>query len=135
MYKCECGSTKFKAKMTTTADVHITTESCYPTYIEGTESARSVNFSGSYVCVGCGKLHCDINDAGDNDENAAECCICGNTKFFASQICYHDIIVDSNNNFLEDVVISESESPHGNYCCTKCGKEYEDLDELEKNNA
>ena len=53
--------------------------------------------------------------------------------FAASQVCYHDIIVDSYNNFHRDTGIGESEKPYGPFRCTECGKKYEELDELDKN--
>ena len=54
-------------------------------------------------------------------------CECGNNEFNAHQKCYHDVIVDGNNMFLQNENIYESEHPYGPYTCTKCGKEYEEL--------
>ena len=54
-------------------------------------------------------------------------CECGNNKFYAHQRCYHDVIVDGNNFFEEDVSISVAETPYGTYTCTECGKQYEEL--------
>ena len=58
-------------------------------------------------------------------------CSCGNTRFYANQVCYHSIIVNGNNVFDSDIEIGESEKPYGTYTCTECKAEYEDLDELD----
>ena len=55
-------------------------------------------------------------------------CECGNDKFNAHQQCYHDVVVDGDNHFQEDKGIYESETPYGPYTCTKCDKEYPELE-------
>ena len=57
-------------------------------------------------------------------------CKCGGTEFSAAQVCFHDIVVDSENNFIRDECINFGEEPYGTYCCLNCGTEYEGLDEL-----
>jgi hypothetical protein len=69
----------------------------------------------------------------ENAEANGKSCVCGNTRFTASQLCYHDVIVDSDNNFIDNIGIFQSESPYGSYSCTKCGAEYEELESLEEN--
>ena len=54
-------------------------------------------------------------------------CECGNNRFYAHQVCHHEVIVNGDNVFMEDSEIYESELPFGPYRCTKCGKEYEEL--------
>ena len=62
------------------------------------------------------------------------CPKCGGQKFTASQTCVCDIIVDSDNEFLENntennsVYISWADPPYGPYCCTNCGVEYNDIE-------
>lgn len=58
-----------------------------------------------------------------------KCKICGNELFMGHQQCYHDIIVDGDNNFEEDNGIYEHERPYGPYQCCCCGAEYEELNE------
>lgn len=54
-------------------------------------------------------------------------CKCGNTHFYAHQLCYHDVIVDNNGNWLEDEGIYESERPYGPFTCTVCYNKYDEL--------
>jgi hypothetical protein len=54
-------------------------------------------------------------------------CECGNNEFSASQRCYHDVVVDGENNWVRDEGVSESETPYGPYTCTKCGKIHDEL--------
>ena len=54
-------------------------------------------------------------------------CECGNNRFFAHQVCHHEVIVNGDNVFMEDAEIYESELPFGPYYCTKCGKKYDEL--------
>lgn len=54
-------------------------------------------------------------------------CNCGNGKFYAHQVCYHEIEVDEDNNFINDIEIIESNNPYGPYVCTKCKREYDEL--------
>ena len=73
-------------------------------------------------------------NTGDNEESqepTGKCCSCGNNRFTASQVCYHDIIVDSDNNFIEEIGIGQAEKPYGAYRCTKCDIEYEELEDIE----
>lgn len=55
------------------------------------------------------------------------CPKCGNHHFIAHQKCYHDIIVDSNNNFQDNIEIYASADPYGPYTCSLCGTEYPNL--------
>ena len=63
-------------------------------------------------------------------------CECGNTRFHAHQRVYMDILVDANNNFTDNETkdatssIYDAETPYGPYTCTKCGRSYESLEEL-----
>jgi hypothetical protein len=54
-------------------------------------------------------------------------CECGSTQFYASQVCYHRIIVDENGNFIDDLDVDEADHPYGPFECTQCAKEYEEL--------
>jgi|ETNmetMinimDraft_8_1059916.scaffolds.fasta_scaffold751084_1 hypothetical protein len=57
----------------------------------------------------------------------AKCLECENTSFRAHQRCYHDVTVDENNNFLDNIEIYMTEKPYGPYTCTKCGRIYDEL--------
>jgi len=64
-------------------------------------------------------------------------CVCGCDNFYAHQQVYVDVIVDGDNNFLANAVssnleysITEAGKPYGPYTCLKCGREYDDLNEL-----
>lgn len=54
-------------------------------------------------------------------------CACGSTEFYASQRCYHTVIVDEKNNFIDDHSTDEADEPYGPYTCIKCEKVYEDI--------
>lgn len=62
--------------------------------------------------------------------SSEKACVCGNQKFYGSQVCYHDIIVDEYGNFIENVGIGESDKPYGFFTCTNCDAVYDDLDDL-----
>jgi hypothetical protein len=55
-------------------------------------------------------------------------CECGSHEFFASQKCYHTVIVDEKNNFIDNKSIDEADDPYGPYTCIKCGKEYDEFE-------
>lgn len=132
MYKCKCGSTEFKVTMLTTADVHVTTEEGYPEHILGTEDTQNISFTGPFICTRCGMVRLSVEEIEEETRCAAKRCSCGNTKFSAHQVCYHDVVVDSNNNFDRNIAIYESENPYGPYYCTECGAEYDELGKLNK---
>ena len=134
MFKCECGSIEFKAQMVTTADVIITTESDYPEPKKGTENNIFIEYSGFFTCAKCKKVHLDIENIDEINKNITRRCVCGNNRFTAHQVCYHDIIVGSDNDFDRNIGIGEAESPYGPYRCTKCDAEYEYLEELDEQN-
>jgi hypothetical protein len=54
-------------------------------------------------------------------------CECGNDKFTAHQVVYHDVTVDEHGTFIKDEGIYESNTPYGPFTCTECDKEYEEL--------
>lgn len=61
------------------------------------------------------------------------CKKCGNTRFFAHQICRMDVVVNEQGNFEQNVHpedisqdIYDSEKPYGPYICTKCGHEFDE---------
>jgi len=89
-----------------------------------------ISIGDGYSCKKC-KRDKDIKEL-----KKASICEEGCSKFIARQRCYHDIIVDNDNNFIQNDAlpgqssIYESEIPYGPYTCVKCGKEY---DELPKN--
>jgi hypothetical protein len=56
------------------------------------------------------------------------CPFCGCDHFYARQLCYHDIIVDNDCNFISDEGIYDSEKPYGDFECTDCGAEFSDLE-------
>lgn len=55
------------------------------------------------------------------------CPKCGCHHFVAHQVCRLDVIVDSNNNWQENLECYDSERPYGPYTCTLCGAEYSNL--------
>jgi len=57
-------------------------------------------------------------------------CTCGCDKFHAHQICRHDVVVNGDNLFCEDKGIYDSETPYGPFTCDKCGKEYDEIDDI-----
>lgn len=67
-----------------------------------------------------------------------KCVRCGNDRFFADQVCYHEVITDEHGNFEENYTgthadgIYDAESPHGPFQCTKCKAFYEKLEDGEK---
>ena len=130
MFKCECGNMEFKAVMT--VNIKVTTESGYPEHIAGTEDTKYANIDGLFECVKCKKIYSDIWDNENSGNNDGRRCVCGNTRFIAHQVCYHDVIVDNDNNFARNIDIGEAENPYGPYICTVCDAEYENLDELDK---
>jgi hypothetical protein len=113
--------------MVTTSYVEVSSVSGVPKYIEGSDEHKDSEFQGSLTCAACGTAYLDIEDS-DDDNRVTRRCSCGNTRFMAKQRCYHDVVVNEDNIFLRDDGISESESPYGTYSCTKCFKEYEELD-------
>ena len=125
---------EFKAEMVTTADVIITTESEYPEHKKGTENKINVDFTGLFICVKCEKVHLDIDNIDEINKDITRRCVCGNNRFTAHQVCYHDVIVCSYNDFIRNIAIGEAENPYGPYRCTNCDAEYEDLDALDKQN-
>ena len=54
-------------------------------------------------------------------------CECGNNEFYAHQRVYHDIKVDGNGMFLDDLGSYDSDSPYGPFTCTKCDRDYAEL--------
>ena len=68
----------------------------------------------------------------DRIEGSPKCPECGNTQFFAKQKCYHDIVVSGNNTFIDNVAVSDADTPYGPYQCTECDKEFDELTELKK---
>lgn len=58
---------------------------------------------------------------------------CGCTEFVGHQLCYMDIIVDGDKNFIDSVSedasadIYEVEDIYGPYTCRNCGAEYDYL--------
>ena len=65
-------------------------------------------------------------------------CECGNKKFFAHQVMRASIVCDDVGNFEEnggenlEESIYDSGSPYGPFACTECGKEYDELPEVKK---
>lgn len=63
-------------------------------------------------------------------------CHCNNKEFFAHQKCFVDVVVDGNNNFLKNKYenfeqsVYESEKPYGQYTCSNCGEEFNELKDL-----
>lgn len=57
-------------------------------------------------------------------------CKCGNGYFYAHQLCRHDIIMDGDGNFEQNIEIYDSERPYGTFTCTSCGANYEELSEI-----
>ncbi len=129
MRECKCGNTTFKSKMVTIADVLVTSKSGCPELISGSEDVQSNDFKGSFVCEKCGEVYLDIEDC-ESDACVTRRCECGSTRFTAHQICRHDVIVDSDNQYQRDDGIYDAERPYGPYICTQCNREYEELDEL-----
>jgi len=57
-------------------------------------------------------------------------CECGCEKFYAHQICRHDVLVNNDNIFDEEHGVYDSETPYGPYKCAGCGKEYEEIENI-----
>ena len=132
MIKCECGGTEFEVTMVTLSTVRVTTESGQPKQISGTKKEQPIEFNGSFVCVKCRKSYSETDIVKASEDSGQRRCICGNMRFTATQICYHDIIVDGYNNFQRDTGIGESEKPYGPYRYIECNAEYETLDKLDE---
>lgn len=71
----------------------------------------------------------------DMAEPGMKACTCGCREFGAHMRCYHDVIVDPDNNYLGEcaeggTAIYEAEEPYGPYCCMNCGREYDELSDL-----
>lgn len=61
-----------------------------------------------------------------------KCPFCGNERFYARQVCRHDIIVDGEANYVgeaNDCSVYSSGSPYGPYQCRSCGAAFEELDD------
>ncbi len=129
MIQCKCGSTVFKSQMIATSNVLVTSKSGQPELLPGSEDVLEADFKGTFVCKLCGAVYLDIGDADDSDREIRRCA-CGSARFTAHQICRHDVIVDSENNYVRDDGIYDSEKPYGPYMCTQCNTEYDELDDL-----
>jgi hypothetical protein len=61
------------------------------------------------------------------------CPKCGCNEFTAHQVCRHDVVVDSQNNYIrglcgqEDKDIYDAEDPYGPYSCLECHEVYDEL--------
>ncbi len=61
-------------------------------------------------------------------------CKCGNDKFNGRQLCRVDVIVDEDGNWHSNtgkndtIIVYDAENPYGPFTCTKCGKEYGELE-------
>lgn len=55
-------------------------------------------------------------------------CQCGCREFVANQVCYHEVLVGENGEFLEDCGIYDSNAPYAPFECRACGKVYEVLE-------
>lgn len=132
MKMCECGNMEFEAKMITTAIVEVAAVDGCPQHILGTEDTQTIDYRGPFICKKCGKHHLSIDDPVENDTGTGRRCACGNTKFLAHQRSYHDVFVYTDNIFLDDNGIYESERPYGPFTCTECGAEYAELEDLDK---
>jgi hypothetical protein len=83
-------------------------------------------------CIPYGKLSdgVPLKDFKAEPDTNKKRCKCGHDRFTAQQRCYHNVIVDSKNAFVDNNDIYESENPYGPYNCERCGLEYEDLNNL-----
>lgn len=63
----------------------------------------------------------------DSGNTKKGCPLCGNQEFTAKQLCYMDVVVDTNNSFIRNIECSDSERPYGPYSCTRCGHEMAEL--------
>lgn len=57
------------------------------------------------------------------------CEICGCDRFFAHQVCHHDILVDGDKNFIEDKGIYYASAPFEPFTCEQCGAEFDSISE------
>ena len=61
------------------------------------------------------------------------CSKCGNDKFMGYQVCRHDVVVDDQNNYVEELTgdsdadIYDAETPYGPYTCMRCKTPYDTL--------
>ena len=64
-----------------------------------------------------------------------KCSRCGNDRFYADQVCYHEVIVDEWGDFEKHNTqayengIYDAENPHGPFICTNCGAGYRRLED------
>lgn len=129
--KCQCGNSTFEAVEVRRARVQVTTDGEQPIEtVLGSEDTLTVEYDGVYTCTICKTCYSSLLDPDDDCSYQGPRCSCGNNRFSAHQQCYHDIIVDGNNFFEQNVGCDEAETPYGPYQCTRCDKEYEDLDDL-----
>ena len=73
----------------------------------------NIDFTGLFVYVKCEKVHLDIDNIDEINKDITRRCVCGNNRFTAHQVCYHDVIVCSYNDFIRNIAIGEAENPYG----------------------
>jgi len=108
--------------------------------IEAVETAIEFNFPSQLIIQALVEITEESGDTvtrksfkrGNNKMNEIKCPKCGGTRFMAHQQCYHDVIVDGDNNFEEDKGIYESNHPYGPYSCIECGEERDILADFAK---
>lgn len=128
--KCECGCDTFFAVEVKQSKVIVSAGSGNGLIaLPGAALTISAQYEGSFVCTNCKKEYGDVSDSDDS----GPLCSCGNNRFFARQEVYYDVVVDGNNIFNRNIGCEDAETPYGPYTCTRCGKEYDDLDELTNN--
>ena len=59
----------------------------------------------------------------------SNCKECGHDRFRAHQKCFHEITVDSDNDWVSSSDIYYSGIPYGPYTCLKCGNITDELPE------
>ena len=65
--------------------------------------------------------------AAHSDDEGFACPICGAKVFESSQTCYHDVFINSKNDFVGDIRIGEADKPEGSaITCARCGAEIGD---------
>ena len=142
---CKCGNDEFYAHQKCYTSVRVTTgNDVLGDFNTGFDKSvyEAEDPYGPYECDFCGEVYDDLSSLPKNDPHFPDegYCKCGSGTFNATQVCYVDVIVDGENNFIRDLYgdddgrdedpVYDAEDPYGPYTCTKCGAEYNELNEL-----
>lgn len=131
MKSCSCGNRTFKCNVIIKASVIVMEKDGDPAHESLTEEIISSDYVGPYECTECGKTYFSLYEPKHTPGLHKKRCACGSTEFIGHQQVYHDVVVDSNNNYVSDIGSYESENPYGPYACINCGAVYDEFDKLD----